>query len=129
MSLLTNSNVATLFKFAITGVGATSIHMLVVYILIGQWQWEVGLSNGIAFCIATVFSNYINTIWSFQARMSKQVVLRFWIVSIIGCGLAVIIAKLVEAAGYHYAIGVVVIAMIVPLITFSLHRFWTYRVS
>ncbi len=59
--------------------------------------------------------------------MSRQVIIRFWLVSILGCGLAVVIAKLIEAAGYHYVIGVLTIAMIVPLITFTLHKIWTYR--
>ncbi len=121
------SNLATLIKFGLTGVGATSIHMMVVYVLIGQWSWDVGLSNGIAFCIATAFSNYVNTLWSFQATMSKRIIARFWTVSIFGCCLAVLISKLIEAAGYHYAVGVLTIAVTVPIATFSLHKLWTYR--
>ena len=61
--------------------------------------------------------------------MSQQVVLRFWMVSLIGCGLAVLISKVMEAAGYHYAIGVIAIAVLVPLVTFTLHKFWTYRTA
>ena len=119
----------TLIKFGVTGLGATGIHMLVVFVLIGQWAWDVGLSNGIAFIIATLFSNYVNTLWSFQSTMTKTVVVRFWTVSVFGCSLAILISKLIEAAGYHYVIGVLAIAMTVPIISFSLHRAWTYKVT
>lgn len=120
-------NIATLIKFGVTGLAATAIHLAVVAVLISQLAWGVGLSNGIGFMISTVFSNYINTVWSFQAKMSRKVVIRFWTVALFGCALAVSIANVIEAAGYHYAIGVLVIAMTVPIVSFSLHKVWTYK--
>lgn len=117
----------SLVKFGVTGILATLIHVLVVTTLVEILQADVGIANGLAFVAATIFSSYINTVWSFNATMTRSVVVRFWMVAVVGACLAVLIAKLFEFGGFHYLAGIAGVVLIVPPISFVLHKLWTYR--
>jgi putative flippase GtrA len=114
-------------RFAIVGIVATTIHIIVVSILIPYFDVDVGISNGIAFVVATFFSKIVNTRWTFQTSMTQRILLRFWSVSIIGALLSVFISKFAESAGMHYLNGVLLVVLFVPAIAYCCHHFWTYR--
>jgi len=42
--------------------------------------------------------------------------------------LTVAITSAIAAAGYHYLVGIAAVVAIVPVMSFVLHRLWTYRV-
>jgi len=42
--------------------------------------------------------------------------------------LTVAITSAITAAGYHYLVGIAAVVAIVPVMSFVLHRLWTYRV-
>jgi len=116
----------SLLRFAIVGVLATGIHVVLVSVLIPFLHVDVGISNGIAFILATLSSNYLNTKWSFGAQFNKRTVVRFWIVAVAGGLTAIYLARLAENAGLHYLAGVTLIVFTLPVLTYLAHRFWTY---
>lgn len=118
---------SSLIKFGITGVAATAIHVIVVSPLILVAEFSAGIANGIAFVVATFFSSFVNTKWSFKKQFSVKVTLRFWSVAVLGCILAVLIADLIEELGFHYLVGVAAVSTLVPIISYLLHRYYTYR--
>jgi len=118
---------ASLVKYYAIGIVATLIHIIIVAILIESFGSKAGVANGIAFTLATIFSYVMNTYWSFQSKMSFVILCRFWSVAALGCLLAVIISSFAESLGFHYLIGIAMVMSVVPIISYALHRNWTYR--
>jgi len=85
------------------------------------------IANGFAFVVATTFSYLVNTIWSFSSPLHGKILVRFCIVSIVGLFLAMLVSGAAEYLGLHYLHGILLVAMIIPPVTFILHNFWTYR--
>lgn len=114
-------------RFALTGLMATSIHAAVAITLIESLRLHPAAANGAAFLLANLLSFFTNTLWSFQARLSLRVWLRFVAVSIAAWVLTMAIAWCVECWGGHYLLGIAAVVTVVPLLSFAAHRLFTYR--
>lgn len=114
-------------RFALTGLMVTSIHAAVAITLIESLRAHPAVANGAAFLIANLLSFFANTLWSFQARLSLRVWLRFVAVSAAAWVLTMAIAWGVDRAGGHYLLGIAVVVTVVPLLSFVAHRLFTYR--
>jgi putative flippase GtrA len=114
-------------RFAVSGLLATGLHALVAVGLIESFAISAPLANGIAFLIATVFSYAVNTLWSFSSALHGRNLFRFICVSIVGGSLAISVSAIAAHYELHYLAGIGMVALIVPSVTFLLHRFWTYR--
>jgi len=116
-----------LVRFAVTGLGATLIHIVVASVLIEQQQVKPNMANGCAFIMATLFSYLVNTYWSFSSVMNAKNVTRFWITSIVGLVLAVALSSLADLLSFHYLVGIAMVVITVPIISFLIHSNWTFR--
>jgi putative flippase GtrA len=114
-------------RFAITGLFVTALHALVAVLFIKLVSPQPPIANGVAFAVATVMSYIINPTWSFSARLHGKTLMRFMLVSVGGFFMAMLVAWVVELAGFHYLLGIGAVALIIPAFTFVLHNFWTYR--
>lgn len=116
-----------LVRFAVTGLGATLIHIVAASVLIEQQQVKPNMANGCAFIMATLFSYLVNTYWSFSSVMNAKNVTRFWITSIVGLVLAVALSSLADLLSFHYLVGIAMVVITVPIISFLIHSNWTFR--
>lgn len=116
-----------LVRFSVTGVGSTLLHTLVALGMITGLNTAPPWANGIAFCVATVFSYLTNTLWSFSAPLHGQNLRRFITVSAIGFLLAMGLAWVAELAGWPPLGGIALVVCVVPAVSFVLHSLWTYR--
>ncbi|MBL4799730.1 MAG: GtrA family protein [Oleispira sp.] len=114
-------------RFALAGGLVTGLHVLIATILIQAAMLAPSFSNGMAFVVATVFSYFINTMWSFSSPLYRRNLYRFFTVSLIGLFLAMAISGVAQYCGLHYGYGIVFVTCTVPLVTFLFHNFWTYR--
>ena len=114
-------------KFGFTGVFVTLVHVIVAILLIEFVKVVPSIANGMAFIIATAISYIANTLWSFSDKLSGGTLTRFLIVSGIGSMVAMVGAGTVDHFGGHYLLGILVVVLTVPPLTFILHNFWTYR--
>jgi len=114
-------------RFAVTGVLNTALHVAVAAALILLASASGALANGIAFITATVFSFFVNTYWSFAERFGLGRLARFVAVSCVGCVVTVVVAGAADSAGFGPWVGIGLVVMIVPGLTFLMHNFWTYR--
>ena len=114
-------------RFIVSGLLVTGLHVLVATVFINLISPVPSLANGVAFMVATTFSYLINTLWSFSKSLHGKNMSRFIVVSMIGCFLAMTVSGLADLYGFHYAIGIMWVALTVPPVTFLLHSFWTYR--
>lgn len=115
-----------LLRFAVVGGGVTLLHILVAVFLIKIMGASPAIANGVAFGTATLVSYAANTLWSFSAQMKKANLVRFLTVSAVGLVLATVSSGFIDSLGLHYGLGIALVVIVVPGVTFSLHNFWTY---
>ena len=72
------------FRFAFTGVFMTALHATIAVAIIRLLLDSPPLANGAAFIVATLVSYYINTRWSFSARLHGRSFARFLMVALLG---------------------------------------------
>lgn len=125
--LAISSLIKPALRFGVTGIGVTALHIAIAAGLIEAFDLLPALANGIAFTVATLTSYLLNTFWSFSQKPVRTNILRFSIVSLLGLSIAMTVAGAAAAAGFSYWIGIAGVVLIVPLVTFLLHAFWTYR--
>lgn len=118
-----------LFRFGITGLMATAIHVMVAVSLISRLGVPPYVANPIAFVIATGFSYAANTLWSFSSQLSRRTLWPYACVSIFSCLATAAISAAADAAHLDYRIGILLVIMIVTPVNFVLHNVWTYRAS
>ncbi|WP_090487586.1 GtrA family protein [Ectothiorhodospira mobilis] len=116
-------------RFAQVGLLATLLHILLATTLIKYAALTPALANGLAFIGANLVSYICNTIWSFGQAPAVHSWLRFILVSVTGLLTTMVISGAAEAVGWHYGIGIALVVLTVPALSFMLHRHWTYRTA
>lgn len=114
-------------RFGVTGVFVTGCHAAYAVAAIELDGWTPPTANGFAFTFATLVSYLVNTRWSFASQVSGRTFVRFWMVCGVGLSMSIAIAAAVERAGLPYPVGIGLIAVTVPPVSFTLHSLWTYR--
>jgi len=114
-------------RFALVGVGVTLIHVLVAVWLIDACGQPLVVANGAAFVVATLASYTMNTLWSFGRKLEVISLARFISVSFVGFLATLGISALTESMDLPYPVGIALVVLLVPGISFMLHRIWTYR--
>jgi putative flippase GtrA len=116
-------------KFGVTGVFVTACHAAYAVTAIELNGWTPPTANGFAFTFATFISYLVNTRWSFSREVSGRSLLRFWMVCCVGLAQSIAVSTAVEHAGMPYPVGIGLISVTVPPVSFMLHSLWTYRDS
>ena len=114
-------------RFAVIGLGATLVHILVALVCLKVAGVHPMVANGVAFIIANPVSYFANTIWSFERSATPQNMARFISASILGLVLSVAISGIASAAGLPDVIGLALVIISLPPLTFLTHLLWTYR--
>ena len=114
-------------KFIIAGGITTGIHLGIVMLLVNLKICGIEISNGIAYLVSTIFNLSVNTTWSFQEALSRKIIQRYIVVSIMGLLLAMLVAYLNDKYGYHYVMGIGIIVCICPAATYYMHINYTYK--
>ncbi|MGQ0708966.1 MAG: GtrA family protein [Rhodoferax sp.] len=122
-----DSTLVRFVRFCVTGIFNTAVHAAVATAWIHAVQPKPAVANGVAFLVATTLSLLVNTHWSFSAALSPQVVRRYAIVALIGLGCSMGLAGGMEWMGFSYQAGIVAVVLVMPVLNFTLHHFWTYR--
>ena len=114
--------------FSGVGVLNTLIHTLFVVLLVEIFDIGSVVSNGVAFVVATLCSYWANGRWSFRVRPSVQQYGRFLIVSFLGLVITLLASGFASWVGWHYAFGMALVFVFLPILSFSLHFLWTFKV-
>ena len=118
---------ARLVRFGVTGVGVTAIHILIAVTLVELSLAAPPLANGVAFVSSACISFLVNARFTFKAHPSGGAFVRFWLVTILCGGLSAAIASFAEARHLDYRLGIAMVVAIVPILSFILHNFWSFR--
>jgi putative flippase GtrA len=113
-------------RYALIGVCNTTIHLLIVGLLTWFAEFNQMYANVIAYIVASSFSFVMNTRWSFQSRPGARNYARFQLVSLFGLIVNATVGHLGDHFGWHIAVTVFLIALTVSVISFLLHRSYTF---
>lgn len=113
-------------RFGLVGVLNTGIHLLVVATVLALTALHQMGANLLGYLAASTFSYVANTLWSFRATHHWGRYARFQGVSLAGLALSGLLGYLGDALGWHYAFTVLLIALLMPVLSFTLHRAYTY---
>jgi putative flippase GtrA len=113
--------------FVCIGLGATALHVVVAAHLIGTHMMPPALGNAVAFVFANLFSYFSQSAYVFQRPPTPGQYWRFLCVSLVGLALVVAISNGLEVLGVHYLVGIAAVVLVLPIVTFGLHSFWTFR--
>lgn len=113
-------------RYALIGVCNTSIHLLIVGLLTWFAEFNQMYANVIAYIVASSFSFVMNTRWSFQSRPGARNYARFQLVSLFGLIVNATLGHLGDYFGWHIVVTVFLIGLTVSVISFLLHRSYTF---
>ena len=119
-----NSILSKLLKFAGIGLVNTGIHTSIVVTLVELLRTSPTIANAIAFMAANAFSYWANRRWNFRINASIQQYTRFLFVSLAGLAITILVSSIADRAGL---IGLALVFITLPTLTFILHYRWTFR--
>ncbi|WP_234494995.1 GtrA family protein [Vibrio maritimus] len=114
-------------RFALTGGLATAIHIAVAFSFIHLVQDNVLYANVLGFSIAFLFSYFAQTILVFRRSVNISNALRFFMVQFGALMISQGISELFS--DWNSYIRVLMVVVILPIITYIIHKMWTYAGS
>ncbi len=116
-----NGDLKKFIKFAMVGLLNTGIRIVAVYLLVERATVEPPLANAIAFLCANVFSYFMNSIWTFQARKELTVYLKFLTVSTVGLAISWTCVYCTRFFDINYMYGVISSVFVVAVASYWLN--------
>ncbi len=115
--------------FALIGSIATSVHFIVLAILVEQLGFKPVWSSAVGFCVSALLNYSLNYMITFGAIARHVTALpRFLIVAIFGLSLNSGIMLLGQAVfGIHYLLSQVCATVLVLLFNFTANRQWSFQ--
>ncbi|AUA32235.1 GtrA family protein [Pseudomonas sp. SGAir0191] len=114
-------------RFGLVGVANTAVHAGIVVALMETVAPPAFIANGIAFCFANVMSYLLNSRFTFRTPASFLGYRRFLAVSLLSLGLTLLITSVVEHLGLHYAVGLVMVIFVVPVLNYLVMKLWAFK--
>lgn len=119
----------TLIKFLITGITSTAIHIICALAIYHLIITNLIIASLLGFFIALIFSYLSHTYWSFKNKPSVKNCTKFLTVNIALIAVNIGLVKLSNIYYFSEDLSIVTIACSLAIISFVLHKYWTYRVN
>jgi len=124
-----HTDIAPFIKFCFIGATNTALHSAILIIMHGFILIPVVLSHFFAFCIVNVISYALNSKLVFYKTLSFIRYIKFALVSVFALIVTLLIAALCEAMAIDYRIGLLVVIITTPPITFLLQKTFAFRID
>lgn len=115
-----------LIIFAAVGVINTLIHSTAVISFVELLAINPVLANTFAFFISNILSYFMNSNWTFRVAPNLSGYLKFLIASTGSLFFAIAFSAFAEYMGWHYLIGLFLVIVISPLLTFLVYKTWVF---
>lgn len=112
-------------RYVLVGGTATLLHIFVASLYIYFIHDSVWRSNIIGFLIAYVFSYLLQSRLVFQHAVSVQKAIKYFTVQFGALLLAILSSEIFDS--YNSYLHTLIVAVLLPFITFVIHKFWTFK--
>ena len=119
------THIFQLAKYGFFGVIATLVHLLSAWVIIYFFEVSVFVANTLAFFIAFIFSYIFQTIYVFNTTFHFKKFIKFFLVQYGTFLFSYFISDLFPIQNSY--LHTLVIVIIMPLVTFTIHKFWTFK--
>ncbi len=119
------THILQLAKYGFFGVIATLVHLFTAWVIIYFFSASVFIANTFAFFTAFIFSYIFQTLYVFNTHFHIKRFMKFFLVQY-GTFLASYLLSDVFVIQNGYLHTLLIVA-IMPLITFVIHKFWTFK--
>ena len=113
-----------LVRYAIVGVVSTGIYIIAAFFLIYFVDDSIFSSNIFGFACAFLFSYLAQSKFVFNSNISFNKASKFFLVQFVSLLLAIGLTNLTQGLNAYF--NVLLIVIMLPLITFIIHRLWTF---
>lgn len=113
-----------LVRYGLVGLVSTSIHVAVAFALLGFAGFGVFAANLVGFLCAYGFSYLVQARYVFLARVSWWSSIRFFLVQLAGLLLSMQVSGLLTETNPY--VRTLLVVLVIPLITFFIHKIWTF---
>ena len=124
LSILTKLTNLKIVRYGIIGVVSTGIHLSVAYAYLYLVNDSVLISNIIGFLSAYLFSYLIQSKYVFEHAVSIPKAVKYFTVQFSALLTAIGISHI--SVMYNSYIKTLTVAFLLPIITFIIHKFWTF---
>ena len=114
-------------RYALIGGISTFIHIFIASLYIYFINDSVFQSNVIGFLVAYIFSYFVQSKLVFEHTVSMQTAIKYFIVQLSALLVAIFISDFFNS--YNSYFRTLIVAVLLPLITFMIHKFWTFKES
>jgi putative flippase GtrA len=115
-----------LIRFSVVGILNTILYVATLTFAIEIFDLRQSISNTLAYLIASSFSFFINSTWSFRVRPQLRRYGRFQLVGLLSLMVCAIVGHMGDVFCWHYMVTVLVTGLVVPFISFLAHRHYTF---
>ncbi|KKD61496.1 polysaccharide synthesis protein GtrA [Grimontia sp. AD028] len=114
-----------IIRYGLAGGLATLTHISVAFALLHFMAVSVFIANLLGFLTAFSVSYLLQSFFVFQQSLSLKNVSRFFVVQLT----ALLVSQLVSEAfqDTNNYLRVLLVVFMIPLVTYIIHRFWTYN--
>ena len=119
------SHILQLAKYGFFGVIATLVHLFTAWAIIYLFDASVFVSNTFAFFTAFVFSYVFQTLYVFSTTFHLKKFIKFFLVQYGTFLFSYLLSDIFSIANSY--LHTLLIVAIMPLITFIIHKFWTFK--
>ncbi len=117
----------SLLVFGAIGVVNTLLHTLAVVTLVESALMKPVAANVAGFVLANCFSFFANCRFAFRQAPSWSRYRRFLGVSLLSLALTVGLSGLAEAMRWHYLVGLLLVLLFGPALSYVLHKTLSFR--
>ena len=116
-------------RFGLVGIAATTIHIVVVWLVLNQTGSSPISANTLAFTIAFGISFLGNYIWTFRSPGSpRRAMFRFFLISASAFLVnTLLLTLLVHGGWFSPVVSAIFSASVVPVISFAASRLWGFN--
>ena len=114
-----------LVRYAFIGGVSTLIHITIASLYLYFIYYSLLQSNISGFLVAYLFSYTIQSKFVFEEELTSSKAFKYFLVQIGALLMAIFFTNTIN--DYNSYIKTIVVALLLPLVTFFIHKFWTFK--
>ena len=118
-----------MITFSLIGLSNVAVYLLIVSFFIYLTELDLSFINGLAYLLSALYSFYLNTIFTFKQALNKLKLVKFLTASLFLSLLASVITAIILFFEFQYWISVIVVIFGLPILSFLIHKRWSFGAS